>query len=109
MKHNYHISIHDAATLLNKENNVFVEVMKDGTMTVEYFAPKNKDGQQPHKKDELYIIASGTSEFYRNGEMINCRQGDVIFVPAKMEHRFINFSGDFATWVIFYGVQIEKV
>jgi len=107
MKHSYHISIDEAVTLLKKEKNVFTEVMKDGTMTVEYFAPKNKDEQQPHKKDELYIIASGTSAFYRNGEMINCRQGDVIFVPAKMEHRFINFSDDFATWVILYGQEIE--
>jgi hypothetical protein len=27
----------------------------------------------------------------------------VLFVPAGMDHRFVNFSGDFAAWVIFYG------
>ena len=106
MKDNYHISIDEAAALLNKEQKRFIEVMKDGTMTVEYFAPKNRDEQQPHPKDELYIIASGNSAFYRDGETITCQQGDVIFVPAKMEHRFINFSDDFATWVIFYGEEI---
>ena len=37
--------------------------MEDGKMTVEYYAPKITDEQQPHKKDELYIIASGTSGF----------------------------------------------
>jgi mannose-6-phosphate isomerase-like protein (cupin superfamily) len=106
MKPNYHISLYEAAKLLNKENNRFVEVMEDGKMIVEYYAPKLADEQEPHMKDELYVIASGSSGFYRNGETIECKQGDVIFVPAHMEHRFINFSDDFATWVIFYGDEI---
>lgn len=106
MKHNYHISIDEARKLLSEYNNRFVEVMEDGKMTVEYYAPKLADEQQPHTKDELYIIASGSSGFYRNGETIECKQGDVIFVPAQMEHRFLNFSDDFATWVIFYGDEI---
>jgi uncharacterized protein YjlB len=29
--------------------------------------------------------------------------GDVLFVPARMEHRFEAMSGDFAVWVMFYG------
>ncbi len=101
MKHNYRISIDEASKLLTKDNNKFVEVMEGDKMTVEYYAPKISDEQQPHNKNELYIIASGNSGFYRNGEMIDCSKGDVIFVPAHMEHRFINFSYDFATWVIF--------
>ena len=77
--------------------------MKNGSMSIEYFAPINIDTQQPHIQDEIYVVASGSSQFYRNGEVINCNKGDVIFVPAKMEHRFMNFTNDFATWVIFYG------
>lgn len=103
MQSNYHVSIDEAIELLKKEDNKFVEVITDGKMTVEYYAPKMIDEQTPHKKDELYIIASGSSDFIRNEEAINCKKGDVIFVPAKMNHRFINFSEDFATWVIFYG------
>lgn len=102
----YHVSIDEAVELLNKSEKRFVEVMQDEKMTVEYFAPKKIDEQQPHKQDEIYIIASGNSDFYRNGETMQCKKGDVIFVPAKMEHRFINFSDDFATWVIFYGEEI---
>jgi mannose-6-phosphate isomerase-like protein (cupin superfamily) len=106
MQPHSHISVDEAGKLLTKENNKFVEVMGDGKMSVEYYAPTVSDEQTPHKKDELYIIASGTSGFYRNGETFNCKQGDVIFVPAHMEHRFINFSNDFSTWVIFYGDEI---
>jgi len=28
-----------------------------------------------------------------------------LFVPAGIEHRFENFTSDFATWVIFYGKE----
>ncbi len=103
MKKKYHISIDEAAELLKNEKNRFVTVIEDGSMSVEYYVPKDADKQKPHTKDELYIIASGHSEFLRDKEMINCKKGDVIFVPAQMIHRFINFSADFATWVIFYG------
>ena len=106
MKHNYHISLDAAAKLLNRENNRFVEVMEEGGMTVEYYSPKLADEQQPHLKDELYIIASVSSGFYRNGEMIECNQGDVIFVPTHLEHRFVNFSDGFARRVIFYRDEI---
>ena len=27
----------------------------------------------------------------------------MLFVAAKVEHRFESFSDDFATWVVFYG------
>jgi hypothetical protein len=27
----------------------------------------------------------------------------VLFVPAGIEHRFIKFTEDFVTWVVFYG------
>jgi mannose-6-phosphate isomerase-like protein (cupin superfamily) len=31
--------------------------------------------------------------------------GDVLFVPAGVEHRFEDFSDDFVTWVVFYGPE----
>jgi len=72
---------------------------------MENFASEYIDTQTPHLQDEIYVIASGNSQFFRDVETVNCKTGDVLFVPAKMEHRFINFSNYFATWVIFYGPQ----
>ncbi len=101
------VSITEAIEELKKATaQKFAVVMKHGTMSVEYFAPEIIDSQQPHMQDEIYVIVSGNSKFDRNGEIINCGTGDVIFVPAGIEHRFINFSKDFATWVIFYGEKI---
>jgi mannose-6-phosphate isomerase-like protein (cupin superfamily) len=99
-------SIADAVKQLQKETDKkFTVLMQHGCMQIEYFAPDKIDTQTPHTQDEIYVITSGTSNFYRDGETISCKTGDVIFVPAGMEHRFVNFSDDFATWVIFYGPQ----
>jgi len=104
MQNNYHIRLTDANQLLTTGNAIrFVTLMKHGTMSVEYYAPEGTDKQMPHKQDELYVIASGKADFERNGEMMSCNKGDVLFVPAGMDHRFKNFTTDFATWVIFYG------
>ncbi len=102
----FNFTIPEAIDKLKKEENKkFINLFRHGSMSIEYFAPKVTDIQQPHLQDELYVITSGTSQFYRNGEVINCNKGDVIFVPANMEHRFLNFTDDFATWVIFYGPE----
>ncbi len=95
--------------LLDEHEFPFTVLMKHGSMTVEYFAPQETDTQSPHKQDEIYIIISGHSSFYWGGERCNCKRGDLLFVPAGMEHYFENFSDDFATWVIFYGPEGGEV
>ena len=101
---NYKITAEEALKqLLEQSEFPFTVMMKHGSMTIEYFAPQEVDTQTPHKQDEIYIIIKGHSKFYRDGERVSCKKGDVLFVPAGMEHYFENFSDDFAVWVIFYG------
>ena len=102
----FSVTIEQAVRLLNKEEkNRFTQVMKHGSMSVEYYAPRGVDNQTAHKQDELYIIVSGSGLFSSNNEKMEFGSGDVFFVPAGMEHRFENFTDDFATWVIFYGPE----
>ncbi|MFT4663412.1 MAG: mannose-6-phosphate isomerase-like protein (cupin superfamily) [Polaribacter sp.] len=59
--------------------------------------------QEPHKQDEVYVVISGTGTFI-NGETTSpFGPRDFLFVPAGVEHRFVDFTDDFSTWVIFYG------
>lgn len=103
---NFHVSIQEAIQQLAEEKDErFTVVMQHGTMRIEYYMPKEVDPQMPHMQDEIYVIASGHAKFFRDGERVQCKPGDVLFVPAKMVHRFENFSEDFATWVIFYGAE----
>ena len=102
----YKLTAEDALKQLLKQTEfAFTVMMKHGTMTIEYFAPQETDTQTPHKQDEIYVIIKGHATFYRDGERTSCKKNDVLFVPAGMEHRFENFSDDFATWVIFYGAD----
>jgi len=99
----FKISPKEANEKLLEDNEFpFVVVMKHGTMSLEYFAPVKTDTQTPHKQDEIYVVVKGDGFFFREGERVACKKGDVLFVPAGMDHRFENFSDDFATWVIFY-------
>ena len=76
-------------------------------MSVEYYAPDKVDQQTPHKQDELYVIASGSGIIFRNGEQVSVT-GRRVLCAAGMEHRFENFSDDFATWVIFYRTKRRR-
>lgn len=93
----------DALQSLFEQNKLFVEVFKHGTLSVEVYKPQAVDLQQPHDRDEVYVIIAGEGEFVNNGLRTNFKAGDFLFVPAGVEHRFENFSADFATWVLFYG------
>jgi mannose-6-phosphate isomerase-like protein (cupin superfamily) len=83
-------------------------LMKHGTMTLRYYAPKGHDPQVPHEQDEIYIVAAGRGTFAlgRDEETLERKPfgpGDAIFAPAGSVHRFEDFSADFATWVVFWG------
>ncbi|OXE35640.1 MAG: cupin [Phenylobacterium zucineum] len=82
----------------------FVEVFRrDGEISVELYVPQGVDRQTPHSRDELYIIAEGTGTFRRDQESVTFGPGDLLYVPAWVDHRFETFSPDFKVWVIFYG------
>ena len=103
---NWQLSLADAKAKLSKQNQQrFVTLLEHGSMYVEYYAPVGKDLQTPHLQDELYIIISGDGTFFNKGERHPFKVGDVLFVPAGVEHRFEDFSDDFATWVVFYGPE----
>jgi len=90
---------------LKESGQEFNTVFEHGTLSVEVYKPDRVDKQQPHERDEVYIIASGHGKFTLEHEETSIKAGDFLFVPAGANHRFIEFSGDFSTWVLFYGPQ----
>ena len=92
-----------ALQLLKEKGSEFETVFSHGTLSIEVYRPSKIDLQQPHNRDEAYIVISGQGEFVSGDERTTFKAGDFLFVPAYVEHRFENFSDDFSTWVIFYG------
>ena len=83
----------------------FLEVFRHGTLTVEIYRPEGVDRQQPHTRDEVYVVISGTGWFRNRDHRHRFEPGQVLFVPAGIVHRFEEFSADFAAWVFFYGPE----
>jgi mannose-6-phosphate isomerase-like protein (cupin superfamily) len=93
------------AALAALKDKTFVELFKHGSLIVEIYKPIGVDRQKPHTRDEVYVVISGCGVFLNGGERRPFEAGEVLFVPANAEHRFEEFSADFATWVIFYGPE----
>ncbi|WP_445680869.1 cupin domain-containing protein [Radicibacter daui] len=93
----------DAFARLSAKAPFHVFFERPDEISVELYAPVGFDGQSPHDRDELYIIASGTGIFSRGKERVPFGPGDLLYVPAYEPHRFEEFTEGFSTWVIFYG------
>jgi mannose-6-phosphate isomerase-like protein (cupin superfamily) len=86
------------------EGERFVELLRRGDLTLEFYAPRGHDPQQPHDRDELYIVAGGAARFELEGQPPrDVRPGDVLLVPAHRAHRFVDIDEHFTTWVVFFG------
>jgi mannose-6-phosphate isomerase-like protein (cupin superfamily) len=83
----------------------FVDVLRHGTLEVEIYAPEKVDLQQPHTRDEVYVVIRGEGMFVNGEQRYAFKAGAVLFVPAGITHRFEDFSDDFLTWVLFYGPE----
>lgn len=83
----------------------FATVLEHGSLLVEIYAPRGTDAQQPHTRDEAYIVVQGSGEFVSGESRQPITPGDFLFVPAGVEHRFVNFTDDLILWVIFYGPE----
>lgn len=83
----------------------FVELFRHGTLAVEFYRPVGVDRQQPHPRDEVYVVVSGAGWFVNGARRHRFEPGQVLVVPAGVAHRFEDFTDDFATWVLFYGPE----
>ena len=67
-----------------------------------YFLPKgSKDGQSPHQEDEMYYVVSGRAKMVIGAEHADVSAGSVIFVEAKVDHRFYDIQQDLLVLVFF--------
>lgn len=102
-----YVALAKALTKRPSANNLAAEIMHHEGLDLEFYSPHLVDLQQPHERDELYVIARGNGVLEVEGERFAFAEGDVLYVPALAEHRFTDFSNDFGTWVMFFGSPHE--
>ena len=100
------ISVTEAlAQLPEHEGKPFATVFSHGSLLVEIFAPRGLDTQQPHSRDEVYVVIKGDGDFVSGDTRTAFGPGDFIFAAAGTPHRFESFSEDLTVWVMFYGPE----
>jgi mannose-6-phosphate isomerase-like protein (cupin superfamily) len=60
------------------------------------------DRQQPHDRDEVYVVLAGRGTLQIEGDEIDMKEGDAVFVPAGADHQFVGYEG-LSVLVIFAG------
>lgn len=83
----------------------FASVFERGSLSVEVYAPRGRDPQKPHTRDEVYIVVEGSGTFLCADAREPFGPGDFLFAPAGVPHSFQDFSDDLTVWVIFYGPE----
>lgn len=86
-----------------------VLAFEHGTLTAKLSAPRGRDLQQPHSRDEVYVVVSGNGTFVHGDRRDAFGPGDFLFAAAGVVHRFEDFSDDLAVWVLFYGAEGGEV
>lgn len=59
------------------------------------------DPQKPHNQDELYYVIRGRARLKAGEQDQEVSAGSVIFVAAKVEHRFYDIGEELAVLVFF--------
>lgn len=98
------ISIEEARKAIPGPNGErYAVLFERGQLEVELYQPRDVDPQQPHRRDEVYIVLEGSGTFVVGNERVTFGRGDFLFAPAGTVHRFEYFSQDLTLWVVFYG------
>ncbi len=95
----------EAAATPNGPGRLSARIFTHGTFEARWYAPRGTDPQTPHTRDEAYVVVRGRGTFFCDGQRAPFGPGDMLWVPARAEHRFEDFSDDLSVWVIFYGPE----
>ncbi len=66
------------------------------------------DPQRPHEEDELYCVIAGSAALEAGAQRFPVAPGDVVFVPARLAHRFVDVVDELRLFVIFAPAETEE-
>lgn len=61
----------------------------------------SSDPQQPHTEDEAYYVLQGRAQIRVGTEERAVQPGTLIYIPARVEHRFHTITEDLVVLVFF--------
>jgi mannose-6-phosphate isomerase-like protein (cupin superfamily) len=95
--------LQDLVSRLEKEGGYFLDFLKvrDLEAGIIVLRPDEEDTQEPHSADELYYVIEGSGFMELGKSKKPVKKGSIIFVPAKMRHRFYGNKEDLVVLYMF--------
>jgi mannose-6-phosphate isomerase-like protein (cupin superfamily) len=95
--------LQDLVSRLEKEGGYFLDFLKVRSLEagVIVLHPGEVDKQEPHPADELYYVIEGSGFMELGKSNRPVKKGSIIFVPAKMRHRFYGNNKDLVVLYMF--------
>jgi mannose-6-phosphate isomerase-like protein (cupin superfamily) len=103
----YHIS--DVMRQRDEKGRPYLEFLRVPAMSAGiYVLPQGAtDSQKPHLEDEMYYVIRGRARIQIGSEQADVRPGSVVFVDAKLEHRFYEIQEELELLVFFAPAEQE--
>ena len=73
--------------LPDPEGKRFATIFEHGTLAVEIYAPRGTDPQQPHTRDEVYFVTTGSGEYV--AEKAARHSDQLIYCSRQPESRIV--------------------
>lgn len=95
--------VSDLSARRAETGRAWLEFLKAESMTAGLYelAAGSKDPQNPHEKDEIYLIIAGKADLVVAGTPRPVTAGSVVYVKARIEHRFERIEEDLRVLVVF--------
>jgi mannose-6-phosphate isomerase-like protein (cupin superfamily) len=91
------------------KGKLYLEFLRVSAMSAGvYVLPKGgSDPQKPHREDEMYYVVRGRAHMQIGSQKAEVRAGSVIFVEAKVDHRFYDIEEELEVLVFFAPAEME--
>ena len=95
--------LEDLIAQLEKDGGYFLNFLKirDLEAGIIVLHPGEEDTQEPHATDELYYVIEGRGFMELGKNKRSVKKGSILFVPAKMHHRFYGNKENLVVLYIF--------
>jgi len=95
--------IRQVAAALDQAGSSYLEFLRVPALSVGLYhlAAGSRDAQQPHGEDEVYYALSGRARLRVGPDDHPVEPGSVLFVGARVAHRFHDITEDLSLLVFF--------
>ena len=103
-------TVNELIAQADSENTAYLKFLDEASLSSGLYTLRKgqKDPQSPHLLDELYYVLEGQAKLQVSDKVYPALPGDVLFVPAHVEHKFIEIEEDLRLLVFFSKVPITR-